>query len=289
MLEVKRCGYGEKIEYPCTLVLGAFDGLHTGHRALLAAAKGAGLPVVVTTLLGGKGKSLFTREERAFLFSRAGVGGVYEIDFTEEMKNTAAEAFAAQLFGNVNAKWVYCGEDFRFGKGASGTPALLENYAPVTVIKSVQSGGEKVATSVCKKLVEARDFDGLRTLLGEEGYFIGGVVEHGREVGRTYGFPTLNLSLPPEKLLPPDGVYGGFAETPEGRFQSILNIGARPTFGVEEKKLEAHLIGFSGDLYGAAVRVIPTVFLRPVSRFASKEALEEQLRKDISAVQGGRK
>ena len=286
MLEAKRYGYGEKIESPCTLVLGAFDGVHIGHRALLAAAKEAGLPVVVTTLLGGKGKSLFTREERAFLFSRAGVSGVYEIDFTEAVKDTSAEAFASELFGNVHAKRVYCGEDFRFGKNASGTPETLEKYAPVTVVKAVQIGGEKVATSVCKQLVEARDFDGLRTLMDDE-YFIGGTVEHGREVGRTYGFPTLNLSLPPEKLLPPDGVYGGFVETPKGRFQSILNIGARPTFGVEEKKLEAHLIGFSGDLYGAAVRVIPTVFLRPVSRFASKEALKEQLRKDISTVQGG--
>ena len=188
------------------------------------------------------------------------------------------------LLENVAAKGIVCGEDFRFGRDALGTPELLKNYElPVTVVKTVKRNGEKVATSTCKRLVSENEFLLLQELLGD-GYFIGGVVEHGRQVGRTYGFPTLNLTISEEKLLPRDGVYGGVAVTPKGRFQTILNIGSRPTFRVDERKLEAHLIDFEGDLYGAMVQIYPTVFLRPITRFSGQEALKEQLQKDKERV-----
>ena len=98
------------------------------------------------------------------------------------------------------------------------------------------------------------------------------------------GFPTLNLSVPPEKVLPADGVYAGRAETPAGSYPAIVNFGARPTFGVTEKKIEAYLDGFSGDLYGADVRIFPERFLRPVMKFASADALRAQLERDKEAL-----
>ena len=271
--------FGEKIERSCTLVLGAFDGLHAGHLALLKTAKEKGLPVVITTMSGGKGKQLFTRAEREVVFADTGIDFVCEIPFTEALKNTSAEDFLKALLKSIAARQIVCGEDFRFGKNALGTPELLESFhLPVTVVKTVRRNGEKVATSACKQLVLKNDFQLLKELLG--GYFIGGEVEHGREVGRTYGFPTLNLTISEDKLLPSDGVYGGFVVTPKGRFRSIINIGSRPTFGVTERKLEAHLLDFEGDLYGAVVQVYPTVFLRPITRFSSQEALKKQLQKD---------
>ena len=272
---------------PCVLLLGGFDGLHLGHRALLEEAKKTGLPVGITSIAGGKGRSLFTAAERETVFARAGIDFVYEIDFTDEVKNTRAEVFLRDLFSVIPAQAVFCGEDFRFGKDALGTPALLKKCAPcaVHVQKIAEWGGKKVSISTCKALLSEGEMGTLNELLGEP-YFIEGVVEHGRQVGRTYGFPTLNLTFPAEKLAPKEGVYGGYAETPKGRFPSIINVGARPTFGVAEKKIEAYLDGFSGDLYDASVCIYPTVFYRGITKFSSAEELKSQLERDIGRLRG---
>lgn len=287
---------GERAEEPCALVLGGFDGLHLGHCALLRRARASGLPVAITSVFGGKGKELFTREERNYLFSQNGVRFVLALPFTEALKNTSAEEFLHRLFGRLDARLAVCGEDFRFGKDALGTAELLRSLAPcpveivhTVVCPSKEGGGaQKYSSTACKALLERGDLIGLNACLGaseEEflprAYFVQGAVEHGRQVGRTYGFPTLNLSVPENKLLPPDGVYRGLCSTPRGNFPTIVNIGARPTFGVEERKLEAYLDGFSGDLYGETVRVYPTRFLRPIRKFASAEALKERLLTDI--------
>lgn len=286
---------------PCALVLGGFDGLHLGHRTLLEEAKKSGLPVAVTTMLGGKGRELFTEGERRFLFERAGVDRMVALPFTEELKNTSAEDFLARLFSVIDARLVVCGEDYRFGKDAAGNAALLKTHAPcpvkvVPILKSDPKRSEakrmrKISASACKVFLKKGELFLLNACLYGNGddfydhaYFVQGVVEHGRGVGRTYGFPTLNLSVPPEKLLPPDGVYGGLCATPKGNFPTIVNFGSRPTFGVAERKTEAYLDGFSGDLYGAEVRVYPMEFFRPIIKFPSAEALKEQLEIDVARL-----
>ena len=290
--------FGETYISPCTLVLGGFDGLHLGHRRLLDAAKEAGLPVVLTTISGAKGKELFTMAEREFVFAAAGVDAVCEIGFTQALKATSAEDFARKLFSTIAADKIVCGEDFRFGKGAKGTAELLQRFTsrPISVQKTVkylaeESGrARKLSTSACKAYLSTGELSRLNACLcgGADllsgGYFIQGTVEHGREVGRTYGFPTLNLSSPAEKLLPPDGVYGGVCVTERGTYPTIVNIGARPTFGVTERKIEAYLDGFSGDLYGTRVRIYPTQFYRGIQTFPSQEALRAQLGKDIQRL-----
>lgn len=282
---------------PCTLILGGFDGLHLGHRKLLSAAKEEGLPVAITTMFGEKGKVLFTREERRFLFEQAGVSYLLELDLTDEVMTLSAEEFLKSLFALVPVRAVHCGEDFRFGNAALGTPELLKRMAPCpvfvhqTVKYLAEESGKtrKFSTSACKSYLKEGDLPRLNACLYTDdfyggAYFVQGTVEHGRQVGRTYGFPTLNLSVPAEKLLPPDGVYGGLCATPKGNFPTIINIGSRPTFGVEERKIEAYLDGFSGDLYGATVRVYPTEFFRNIEKFASAETLRAQLQKDVSRL-----
>ncbi len=279
----------EPYKEPCALVLGGFDGLHIGHRVLLQGAASAGLPVVLTAMTGGKGKSLFTLPEREFLFERAGVSALLELPFTERLRMTPPEMFLQELFSALNVRVVFCGEDFRFGKDASGTPDLLKQFVPcVRVLGLVERDGRKISASACKNCLQAGDLIGLNALLLPKdadfygcAYFVQGRVEHGREVGRTYGFPTANLAVPPEKLLPPDGVYGGMCTVPAGNYPCIVNIGARPTFGVEERKIEAYLDGFSGNLYGETVRIYPTEFLRGIETFPSAEALRAQLAEDI--------
>lgn len=288
---------GEKVEIPCVLVLGGFDGLHLGHRALLSRARTFHLPIALTTILGCKGSMLFLREEREFLFERAGIDVVIEWDFTQEFRNLSAEAFCENLLSRITPELILCGEDFCFGKGALGNPALLKSLAPcpVEVLPAVKSdymraksenfGMRKISTSALKEHLSKGELPLLNACLKTEeigscAYFLMGKVEHGRAEGRKYGFPTLNLKAPPQKLLPPDGVYGGWTATERGNFPSIINFGACPTFCVEERKVEAHLIGFEGDLYGTTVRVYPTEFLRPIQRFSSPEELKIQLQKD---------
>ncbi len=294
-------GSDGRFSSPCVLVLGGFDGLHLGHRALLLRAKEAGLPVGITTIFGGKGKALFTRSEREFLFARAGVAFAYEMKFTEKMRSTSAEDFIREIFSKIAAKKVVCGEDFRFGRDALGTADHLKRLAPcpVEVVPAVSSDWMhtktegiplgKISTTACKKYLASGELPLLNACLQTtdfygSAYFLQGTVEHGRQVGRTYGFPTLNLSVPSEKLLPPDGVYGGLCATPEGNFPTIINIGARPTFDVVERKVEAYLDGFSGDLYGASVRIYPVEFYRGIRKFADAEALKFQLQEDIQRL-----
>lgn len=297
-------GESERFPAPCVLLLGGFDGLHLGHRTLLERAKRSGLPVGITSVFGGKGKALFTPEEREYVFSQNGVRFVIEIPLTEKWKNTSAEDFLRGVFGRIEPREIVCGADFRFGRNAEGNAELLKRLAPcpVTVLEAVKYLSEesgrmrKYSSSACKELLKRGELSRLDRCLCARAedfyggaYFIGGVVEHGRQVGRRYGFPTLNLSAGKEKLLPPDGVYSGLCQTDRGNFPAIVNIGARPTFGVKERKLEAYLDGFSGDLYGTYVRVYPTGFLRPIRKFSSAEALKEQLSQDIQTMRANTK
>ena len=273
---------------PCALLMGGFDGIHLGHATLLERAGSLGLPAVLTTIAGGKaGGELFTLAERRTVFARAGAAGAFSFCFTDALRETEAEAFASALLARCTPRVILCGEDFRFGRDAKGDAALLAALAPcpVEALPLLTADGRKISSTSLKARLAAGDTEGLNALLVHP-YFLEGRVEHGRHVGSSVlGFPTVNLAPPPEKALPKEGVYGGFAETDLGVFPCILNYGARPTFHVEEKKAEAFLIGFTGDLYGRTVRVYPQEYFRPVRQFPSAQALRAQLLADVQRAQ----
>lgn len=283
---LKVLGRGEKYSEPCALLLGGFDGLHAGHMSLLYAAKETGLPIGATLLCGNKkGGNLFTFAEREYIFEKAGLSFVLEEEFTRDFKHISPQDYLDLLFSRIRAAAVFCGEDYRFGSGAEGTAELLRTLAPcpVHVLPLTAENGKKVAVTDIKSLLGEGNIKSANRLLAFD-YFVQGEVEHGREAGRTYGFPTLNLGYSAGKFLIADGVYGGRVETPLGTFSAIVNFGSRPTFGVDEKKIEAHLKDFCGDLYGAVVRVFPEQFLRPIRKFASAEELKKQLAEDRKTV-----
>lgn len=272
----------EKYDAPCALLLGGFDGLHIGHKRLLEEAKKTGLSVGLTSILGCKsGGDIFTFSEREILFERAGFSFVFEIDFNERFQNISAEEFLYTIFEKFPVRALFCGEDFRFGRGACGTPTLIKTLAPcpLTVLPLEKEGNEKISATRLKRLIEEGRIKELNELLAFP-YFIEGQVERGRQVGRKIGFPTANLSFERGKLPLKEGVYGGRVEANGASYSAIINVGARPTFGVEERKTEAHLKDFCGDLYGKRIRVFPEVYLRPVATFDTEQKLVLQLKKD---------
>ncbi len=270
---------------PCALLLGGFDGLHIGHKTLLDIAKTYNLPVGITTIYGGKGKSLFLPRERAQIFKAQGLDFVYPLHFTDEFKNTEPEEFLQDIVNRFNVKAFVCGDDFRFGKGAEGTPELIAKITsiPVHAPAVLRVNGEKVGASFIKNYLKIGDVKRANEYLLQP-FFVTGIVTKDRGVGKTIGFPTANIEYSEEKFPVKEGVYAVSAEIDGVEYRGILNYGARPTFQNTEKKLEAYFDGFDGDLYGRELTVYFDEYIRDICSFASGEALKTQLQRDLRKI-----
>ena len=267
------------------ILLGGFDGLHAGHRQLLNRAKDSGLAVGIMTIVGGKqGDSLFTPLEREDIFLSAGADFVFELPF-EEIKDLSPQAFLALLEKEFSPKLFVCGEDFRFGAGAVGTPETLKTSTQVRVevLPLLEMEGEKVSSTHVKRLLQDGKVEKSGELLTHP-YFLIGKVEEGRKVGRTMGFPTANIAYPKGKFPLKQGVYETRVEVDGVRYKGITNFGARPTFENEEVWTESYLDGFTGLLYGKTLKVEFVRFMREIKKFASVEDVQAQLTKDIRQV-----
>jgi riboflavin kinase/FMN adenylyltransferase len=265
-------------------LLGGFDGLHIGHRQLLARAKSLALPVGVMTIVGGKGLPIFTTEEREEIFSSLGADFAFELPF-DEIKGLSPETFVGLLKENFNVQAFVCGDDFRFGKNALGTPETLKAYGQVRVEveKLISVDGEKVSSKTVKTLLELGDIEKANELLGER-FFLIGEVEKDRQVGRTLGFPTANIRYPNGKFSIKKGVYAGEAEIGGVLYKGIINYGARPTFQNGDVWTETYFDGFDGDLYGKRLKIRFAKFLREIKKFDGVEALKAQLTRDIRSI-----
>lgn len=273
---------------PCALLLGGFDGMHIGHRALLLAAEKTGLPVGVMTISKGKGSSdLFTFPEREQIFSALGASFAFEMPFPE-IRDLSPSAFCDLLAEKFSPRAFFCGSDFRFGKDAAGTPEFLKEYTRVSVYveKLLYIDGEKVSSGTIRKLLAAGDAAGAAKLLGEP-FFLRGEVEEDRHVGRTIGFPTANIFYPADKFPLRKAVYESRVRVDGKTYAGITNFGSRPTFHVDRVVTETYLDGYSGNLYGRTLNVEFIRFLRDIYAFPDASALERQLETDIGRVRRG--
>ena len=266
------------------MLVGGFDGFHLGHRQLLLRAKQSGLPVGVMTIVGGKEKPLFTFEERETIFKKAGADFVFELPFSE-IKDLSPQEFLGILLFEFQVKLFVCGEDFRFGKMALGTPEDLKggNRVCVDIQKLVTVDGVKVSSHEIKNLLKQGDVEKANRLL-EEPFFLTGEVVADRKIGRTIGFPTANIEYPKEKFPLKQGVYETLVEVDGVFYKGITNYGARPTFDNERVLTETYLDGFDGDLYGKKLTVAFVRFLREIRKFDSAQDLKTQLQEDIRRV-----
>ena len=269
----------------CVMLLGGFDGLHAGHKKLVERAKAFSLPIGIMTIVGGKEqKSLFTLEEREEIFKRAGVDFAFELPF-QEIKNLSPKEFSNLLLNEFNPKAFVCGDDFRFGKNACGTPQTLKEVGQVRVEveKLITANGEKISSTTIKGCVAAGDVEKANELLGEE-FFLLGTIEKDRGVGKTIGFPTANAEYPKEKYPIKQGVYETRVCINGNEYKGITNYGNRPTFDNDITKTETFLDGFDGELYGKTLKIRFVRFLREIKKFESVEGLQMQLKEDIRRV-----
>ncbi|MBQ9714006.1 MAG: riboflavin biosynthesis protein RibF [Clostridia bacterium] len=279
----------QNTEQSAVMLLGGFDGLHLGHRQLLARAKTSGLSVGVMTIVGGKeDKNLFTFAEREDVFRRAGVDFVLELPFAE-IKDVEPQNFLALLEENFSPKLYVCGEDFRFGAGAKGNAETLKTAGTicVDVLPLVEMDGEKISARTVKRYLSLGEVEKANLLLGER-FFLLGAVQSGRQVGRTMQFPTANIAYPNEKFSIRQGVYETRVAIDGVVYKGITNYGARPTFEDEEVWTETYLDGFQGDLYGKTLKVEFVRYLRDIQKFENEKSLQKQLQEDIFRVRENR-
>lgn len=282
------------------VAIGKFDGIHIGHRRLLEeilARKKSGLTACVFTfdpppavLFGySDGKELTTKQEKRLLFGRMGVDILVEFPMNRETAAMAPEVFARDvLAGQLQVRFLAAGTDLSFGAKGAGNAGLLRRMGPelgfeVKTIDKVCMEGEEVSSTLVRREVEEGDMERAQRLLGMP-YMIAGEVVRGNQVGRTLGFPTVNVLPGEEKLLPPNGVYFSQVRCGDRVYRAISNVGYKPT--VTDRKVmgvESYLYDFEGDMYGKHVEVYLHKFRRPERRFDSLEALREQLQEDIAA------
>lgn len=280
------------------VAIGNFDGVHLGHRhvlgRLVALARARRLPVWVYTFDPAPTAMLVperhqprlcTLQRKLHLLEEYGVDGVVIEAFTPEFARQSAAAFAATtLEDRLHASVVVVGWDFRFGAGRGGDVDALRAALPQVTVEQVLPllvDDAPVSSSRIRRLILAGDVGAAAELLGRP-HRISGPVVRGDARGRTIGFPTANLAVSPEVCLPGRGVYAVRVNV-EGQFRpGVLNIGERPTFSGTELRVEAHVLDWSGDVYGMTVDVDVIAALRSEQRFASVEALTEQIHADVA-------
>ena len=285
---------------PKSMAIGTFDGVHPGHQAVIRKAvelaREAGKRASVMTFephpraFFGHGEayaeSLTPLPEKIRLLGELGVDIVYVAQFDRAFSGLTPEAFVrGLLIGRLNVSIAAVGFDFSFGRGGAGNPALLaELGAPelaVHTVEPVSAAGEKISSSRIRQALTLGDV-ALAAALLRRPYRISGTVAHGAARGRTIGFPTANIEPDGRYVVPRHGVYAVNVRRGGDVHPAVMNVGIVPTFneGGGKPKLEAHLLDFSGDLYGERLTVEFVAFLRPELKFGSAAELAAQIRED---------
>lgn len=280
----------------CVLTVGKFEAIHLGHRALLAevarrAAAANSRAVVLTfdphprkTLHEADYRPIFTREERDGLLKSPGIDEIISLRFDEHLAAMSDENFCEEIFKIASPKEIIVGENFRFGKDRAGDAEFLKKFAAgencaVQIFATVGI----VSTSRIREFLAAEDFANAAALLGFD-FFIEGTVEEGKKLGRTLGFPTMNIYPHADKFLPKNGVYATRTTLDGVAHLSLTNIGVRPTVAYENKlSVESFIPNFAtapDAMYGRHIKVEFLKFIRAEKRFNSVAELKLQIEKD---------
>lgn len=284
--------------YPVATI-GNFDGHHLGHRALLetvvkSARRAGGTALVLTfdphpvKILAPQVdlKFLTSPEEKLARLEAAGIDEVVFLEFTASLAGMGPEQFAeAVLHQQLGVSEVLVGEHFAFGKARAGRIADLERFGKlygfrVQSVPPVVLDGGVVSSTRIRQLIQAGELDRAAALLGRT-YAISGEVVQGRQQGQALGYPTANLRIPPQRVIPPDGVYAARAGIDPATYDAVAYVGTRPTFGAGERLIEVNLLDQTCDLYGRSMTVEFVDRLRGDQTFASPQDLSAQIVRDV--------
>lgn len=282
----------------CVLTIGNFDGVHSGHRQVLAKltaeAQSLGLPAAVMIFepqpkehfdIEGSPARLTTLAEKIELLEQQGIDALACMAFNNRFMSLSAEDFVKQvLVDGLNVKALIIGDDFKFGCDRSGDFEYLKQAGQkhgftVQDTKTVLQGGMRVSSTEVRAALELGDLTQAQVLLGRE-FAISGRIAHGQKLGRTLGVPTANVILKRHKT-PLVGVYAVQVVTSSGTYNGVANIGMRPTVGALVPILEPHLFDFDGDLYGQRLKVVFKQKIRDEKRFNGLDELKAAIYNDI--------
>jgi riboflavin kinase / FMN adenylyltransferase len=267
--------------------VGSFDGVHRGHRRVIDEARALG-PVTVVTfwphpriVLGYHVELLSTLERRLELLEEGGVDEALVVEFTPELAGRDPAEFADSILRRIGADTIVVGEDFRFGRAAAGDPELLRRLGFDVHTVPLLAG---VSSTEIRNLLREGDVVSAAALLGHPPE-VEGTVVLGEQRGGTLGYPTANLAVAPDLLVPAYGIYAGSALG----HRAAISIGVNPHYGGDERRIEPYLLDFDGDLYGQRLVVELWQRLRDERAFESEEELVRQIARDVDQTRGARR
>lgn len=292
---------GERIG-PAVLAVGSFDGLHLGHqevlRRVVAGARETGSRATWITFdphprcvldPANCPQQITTLEERVELARPLGFDDAIVVEFTRDLAALSAEEFMRLVLQSIEVRRLVVGFDFALGRGRAGTTSWLGEHAhehgyELEVVPPFALEGGEVHSSDVRRLITLGEVERAGRLLGRQ-YSVGGLVEPGDRIGHDIGFPTVNLAVPPGKLVPGRGIYAGWARDVAAGgplYQAAISIGYRPTFGKTELRVEAYLLDFDGDLYERRVELRFVARLRDELKFSDSAELSDAIATDVA-------
>jgi len=284
---------------PTVLTIGKFNGMHVGHCYLLeqvvARARAIGGTSMALTFDPHPSVVLHPQYERVYLapeherralIAASGIEHLLVLPFNPELAGWTAYEFMQRLCERVQLRELMVGPEFRLGHRAHGTLDVLQQIGEergfgVRAVEPLLIGGARVSATRVRELVQAGDVDQVPALFGRP-FAVEGPVVGGDRRGRTIGFPTANVQVDPQHVLPADSVYACRVSLPNGETHpAVTNVGVRPTFGLLQRTIEAHLLDWSGDLYDQVIRVAFIARVRGEQKFIGIDALKEQIARDV--------
>ena len=276
-----------------SICLGYFDGVHLGHQSLIKYARKYAKHTLglltfskpISTLVdNGKNTCVLTSlDDRFKIISKLGVDYYFVTQIDKEFTDLSDMDFI-EMLRKMNVKEIFVGKDFRYGAKAKGTISTLKDYFDVYDIDIKEVDGKKISTQEIESLISKGEIETANDLLGHN-YCVTGSLVSGKHIGTTIGFPTLNLKLSDNYILPKFGVYKAICYVDNVPHIAITNVGVKPTIGEDfEPGIEVHLKDFKGEVKGDVISVEFLKFIRPEMKFSSREELKAQITKDIKEV-----
>lgn len=278
--------------------VGTFDGVHLGHQAVVRSAVHLAqtheLPCVLVTFDRHPAavlapsrcpKTIAGLQENLRAIKSLGVSAIAVLPFDTELSRMSAERFLREiLLGSVRASKIVVGHDFAMGHGREGTTEWLSARVPTLVVPAFEVDGLRVSSSAIRQAVSAGEMERAKALLGRS-FALSGVIVGGQKLGRKLGYPTANIARSFDQVMPMDGIYASWMETPLGRFKAATSIGTRPAVGGQDRTIESYLLDYPGDsIYGASIELELVHRVREERNFPTLEALTSQIERDVQDI-----